>query len=100
LFSQKIFGVLETTTVLQEMYKAYFFKEQRAVFAPWRVLRAMDLSSVGGLNYNGLKTLRQVEELEKYERGVLPSRHRCRGWLMTSIHSDSSIFLFTGIGPI
>ena len=74
LFSQKIFGVQATTTVLQEMYKTYFFKEQRAVFAPWRVLRAMDLSSVGGLNYNGLETLRQVEELEKYERGVLPSR--------------------------
>jgi hypothetical protein len=38
------------------------------------VLRAIDLSSVGGLNYDGLETLQGVEELEKYERGVLPSR--------------------------
>jgi hypothetical protein len=28
---------------------------------------------VGGLNYNGLKTLRNAEELNIYQRGVLPS---------------------------
>jgi hypothetical protein len=44
------------------------------VFAPWKVLRAIDTSSVGGLNYNGLETLRGCEELHRYQRGLLPSR--------------------------
>ena len=43
------------------------------MFAPRKVLRAIDTSSVGGLNYNGLETLRGCEELERYERGILPS---------------------------
>jgi hypothetical protein len=38
------------------------------------VLDAIDLSSVGGLNYNGIETLLQVENLNRNERGVLPSR--------------------------
>jgi len=54
--------------------KKYFFNEQHSIFSPWKVLRAIDLSSVGGLNYNGLETLRNVKELERYQRGVLPSR--------------------------
>jgi hypothetical protein len=60
--------------MLSELYQKYFFNEQRSIFSPWKVLRAIDLSSVGGLNYNGLETLRNVKELERYQRGVLPSR--------------------------
>jgi hypothetical protein len=44
------------------------------MFAPWKVLRAIDLSAVGGLNYNGIETLRKIQCVEKYQRGVLPSR--------------------------
>jgi hypothetical protein len=47
--------------------------EQQCKFSNWQVLRAFDLSPVSGLNYNGIETLRKVEELEKYERGILPS---------------------------
>ncbi len=74
LFENAIFGVDATKAALSEMYKKHFFKEQRSLFAAWRVLRAIDLSAVGGLNYNRLETLRGVEDLEKYQRGVLPSR--------------------------
>jgi hypothetical protein len=74
VFGHKIFGVESTTTVLQEMYKKFFFNEQRSVFAPWKVLRAIDLSSVRGLTYNGLETLWNVEPLSRYQRGVLLSR--------------------------
>jgi hypothetical protein len=74
LFHNCIFGVDVTKSMLSEIYKKFFFHEQRSVFSPWKVLRAIDLSSVGGLNYNGLETLRNVEELERYQRGVLPSR--------------------------
>jgi hypothetical protein len=66
VFGQKIFGAELTTTVLCEMYKKFSFNEQRSVFAPWKVLRAIDLSSVGGLKYNGLETLRNVEPLSRY----------------------------------
>jgi len=74
VFGHKIFGVESTTTVSQEMYKKFFFNEQRSVFAPWKVLRAIDLSSMRGLTYNGLETLWNVEPLSRYQRGVLPSR--------------------------
>jgi len=74
LFKKCIFGVEATKDMLSELYKQFYYKEQRNVFAPWKVLRAIDLSSVGGLNYNGLETLRNVEVLERYQRGVLPSR--------------------------
>jgi len=58
LFAQAIFGAEVTGKVLNEVYQKYSFKEQRQVFAPWKVLRAINTSSVGGLNYNGLETLR------------------------------------------
>jgi hypothetical protein len=74
LFGLAIFGVAVTKTVLGEVYKKYIFEDHRSKFAPWRVLRAIDLSSVGGLNFNGIETLRTVEELEPYQRGILPSR--------------------------
>jgi hypothetical protein len=32
------------------------------------------MSVVGGLNYNGIKTLQSVEQLNPFERGLLPSR--------------------------
>jgi hypothetical protein len=74
LFQNCVFGVEATKAMLSDLYKKFYFQEQRNVFAPWKVLRAIDLSSVGGLNYNGLETLRNVEELERYQCGILPSR--------------------------
>ena len=74
LFQNCVFGVEATKTMLSDLYKRFYFQEQRNVFAAWKVLRSIDLSSVGGLNYNGLETLRNVEELERYQRGILPSR--------------------------
>jgi hypothetical protein len=74
IFGLAIFGVAVTKTVLSEVYKKYIFEEHRSKFAPWRVLRAIDLSSVGGLNFNGIETLRTVEELDPYQRGILPAR--------------------------
>jgi hypothetical protein len=72
LFQNFIFGVDATKTMLSKLQKI-FFREQCATFAPWKVLRAINLSSVGGLNYNGLETLRNVEDLERYQWGALPS---------------------------
>jgi hypothetical protein len=73
LFQICIFGADSIKTMLSKLFKKYFFNEQRSIFSPWKVLRAINLSSVGGLNYNGLEMLRNVEELERYQRGVLPS---------------------------
>ncbi len=74
LFSNVIFGVEATRTVLEEIYNKHFFTEQRRVFLPWKILRAIDMSIAGSLNYNGVETLRSVEELGRYQRGILPSR--------------------------
>lgn len=66
--------LIPSEVVLKELYQKYFFKQMREMFAPWHVLQAIDLSSVGGLNYNCIETLLQMECVEKYQRGVLPSR--------------------------
>lgn len=73
LFGKAIHGAAVTGKVLEELYQKYFFKENRELFAPWKGLRAIDTSSVGGLNYNGLETLRTCEALARYQRGILPS---------------------------
>jgi hypothetical protein len=74
LFSNLIFGVEATRTVLGQIYTKHIFVEQRRVFLPWKILRAIDLSIAGSLNYNGVETLCSVEELGRYQRGILPSR--------------------------
>ncbi len=73
IFGTALFGVTATKMVLAEVYKQYILAEQQSKFSNWWVLRAIDLSPVSGLNYNGIETLGKVEELENYERGILPS---------------------------
>lgn len=74
LFSKAIFGVDATRIALNEMYTKYHLKEQRRVFLPWKLLRAMDLCLSGSLNYKGVELLRSVEGLGRYQRGIIPSR--------------------------
>lgn len=40
---------------------------------PWKILKVMDLAPKGSLNYCGIKMLWQVESLDKYQQGLLPS---------------------------
>lgn len=49
LFSNLIFGVEATRMVLGEIYTKHIFVEQRRVFLPWKILRAIDLSIAGSL---------------------------------------------------
>ena len=44
------------------------------VYVPWKILKAMDLAPKGCLNYCGIEVLREVEGLDRYEQGMLPSR--------------------------
>jgi hypothetical protein len=74
LFDKAIFGVTATKLVLREVHRKFIYPEQKQIFAPWKILRAIDVSAVGGLNYNGVETLRSVEDLAEYQRGLLPSR--------------------------
>lgn len=74
IFGTALFGIEATRVALSEVYKKYIYDNQHSTFSSWRVLRAIDLSPVGGLNYNGIETLRKVEGLNKHQRGVLPSR--------------------------
>jgi hypothetical protein len=74
LFNKMIFGAEITGTVLQEIYEKYIIPKQHRIFLPWKILRAIDLTIAGGLNYNGVEALHSVEELGRYERGILSSR--------------------------
>jgi hypothetical protein len=42
------------------------------VFASWKVLRTIDLSYVGGLNYDTLETLWNVEKLNRLSKRSTP----------------------------
>jgi hypothetical protein len=42
-------------------------------FVPWKIHKAMDLAPKGSLNYHGIGTMKQVEVLDKYQQGLLPS---------------------------
>ncbi len=70
LFGSFIFGVHEMKLVLHNLIRKYIRAE---VFVAWKILKAMDLAPKGSLNYRGIETLRQVECLEKWEQGLLPS---------------------------
>jgi predicted branched-subunit amino acid permease len=63
LFVKCIFGVAATKAVLDEHYKKYVAGMNHEVFSPWKILRAIDLSIGGCLNYNGVKGLQFVEGL-------------------------------------
>jgi hypothetical protein len=73
LFNKVIFGVEATATVLGEIYTKHINEQHMLTFLPWKILRAIDLSIAGSLNYNGVETLRLVENLVRYERGIIPS---------------------------
>jgi hypothetical protein len=74
LFSKLIFGAEATATVLDEVYEKYVVPKQRRIFLPWKILQAIDLTISGSLNFNGVEVMRSVENLGRYERGILPSR--------------------------
>lgn len=69
LFESFVFGYHETRLVFHQMVWKYVREE---VSKPWKILKAMDMAPKGSLNYRGLETLRQVESLQKWERGFLP----------------------------
>jgi hypothetical protein len=73
LFSKLIFGAEATATVLDEVYEKYIVSKQRRIFLPWKILQAIDLTISGSLNFNGVEVMRSVENLGRYERGILPS---------------------------
>lgn len=52
LFGAAIFGVAVTKVVLSEVYRKYIFVEHHSTFAPWQILKTIDPSPVGGLNFN------------------------------------------------
>jgi hypothetical protein len=82
-----------TKQALRELYKEYIYEEQKFLFAPWKLLRAIDMSAVGGLNYNDIETLRSCEELNPYNRGLLPSQSQIQ-----KLHT-SDMMLVRGIYP-
>jgi hypothetical protein len=70
LFDKELFGAFATQKVEKELSTRF---ARKYVFLPWKVLRSIDLAINGGINYTGLEALRKVEDLDKYQRGFLPS---------------------------
>ena len=57
----------------KEGYNEVFLGQARKKFEPWRVLQALDQDSRCG-NFSTVEIMRDVEGLEKYERGVFHSK--------------------------
>ena len=49
-------------------------KQCRKTYTAWGLCKAKDTCHQGCLNLQGIEAVRQVEDLEKYERGMLPSK--------------------------
>jgi hypothetical protein len=71
IYHRELFGSVATARVLREETKRYC---RKFLFLPWKVLQSLDLAINGGINYNGLESLRKLEGLRSYEQGCLPSR--------------------------
>ena len=57
----------------KEGYNEVFLGQARKKFEPWRVLQALDQNSRCG-NFSTVEIMRDVEGVEKYERGVFHSK--------------------------
>ena len=68
LFEMFLFCYDETRFVFHQMARKFVREE---IYKPWKILKAMDMSPKGSLNYRGIETLRHVECLQKYERGPM-----------------------------
>jgi hypothetical protein len=69
VFESQLFGSFLTGKVLKEITTKY---ARGKVFLPWKVLQSIDLAINGGINFTGVESLRQVEDLGSYERGSYP----------------------------
>ena len=66
--------ILGSALFLRDRTLSMIKKIVRMEFCAWKVLRAIDSSEQGGLNITGANIYRQVQHLEKYERGFLVSK--------------------------
>jgi RecA/RadA recombinase len=65
----ELFGE-DSKNVLDDFVKS----SAREIFCAWKIQKAIDTGASGGLNYGAIESLRKVvEELDRYERGILPS---------------------------
>jgi hypothetical protein len=65
----ELFGEDSKTVVEQ-----FVTNSARAIFKAWKMQKAIDTGPAGGLNYGAVESIRKiVEELGRYERGILPS---------------------------
>ena len=50
----------------------YIWREVRKTYPAWKLCQAKDCAHQGCLNLQGVEAVRQVEELEQREQGMLP----------------------------
>ena len=67
----KIFNSKEI--ILNKLHKELTSKS-REVFRPWKLRKMCDECDQGGINASGCGQMREVQELRKYERGLLPEK--------------------------
>ena len=77
--AEKLAGVAEGMTDAQLMMKRSLTgKLRKEHFSPAGLSRMMDASSTSSINLKGLETMRQQLGLNRYGRGLIPSKGRCK----------------------
>ena len=65
------FDAKESIATLQQKK---LLETSRSMFTPWKVLKEIDTSDQGGLNIGAAAKYRNIQDLSKYERGMLYSK--------------------------
>eukprot|EP00978_Attheya_sp_CCMP212_P011628 scaffold28784_cov53-Attheya_sp.AAC.5 len=66
----ELFGEEDSKNILED----YVTSSAHEIFCAWKIQKAIDTGASGGLNYGAIKSLHKVvEELGRYERGILPA---------------------------
>ena len=58
----------------KEARKKFVKKQVQKTFSAWDLCKAKDTCHQGCLNLQGIEAVRNVENLEKYKRGLIPSK--------------------------
>ena len=76
----KVFSMLKSGDVfdckahIENVEKTELKKVTRDVFRPWKLRKKCDESDQGGINVSGCGQIREVQNLQRYERGFLPAK--------------------------
>ena len=66
--------LFQSKEAIEATQKRDLTNKSREIFRPWKLIKKCDKCNQGGNNTSGCNQVRQVQNLWRYERGLLPSK--------------------------